>query len=129
MNPEKTYLYKNEHRAPAYEAPMRGKRTKNVSESRKRADHKHVYRKVILHYGGSAFAWGGQCEICSRLDTTFKASACGDDLKVRGTGRGGSWEDICLAEMHERYPEHKLMTLVSGKWREWMPPPTKRGVR
>lgn len=121
MDPEKTYIYKNERRAPAEEAPMRGKRTKNVSESRKRSDHKHVYRKVILHYGGSAFAWGRQCEICSRLDTTFKASACSEDLKVSGSGRGGSWADICLTEIHERCPGCKIMTLTSGKWREWTP--------
>lgn len=121
MNPEKTGLYKNERRAPADEAPMRGKRTKSVSESRKRSDHKHVYRKVILHYGGGAFAWGRQCEVCSRLDTTFKASAYSDDLKVSGSGCGGSWSDICLTEIHKRHPGCKIMTLVSGEWHEWSP--------
>ena len=123
MNPEKKHLYKQERQTPApEEAPAHRKKSKtaSVSSSRKRSDHRHVYRKIILHYGGDAFCWGRQCERCGRIDSTFKASSwSSQDFAVTGTGLSGSWADICLTEIHQRYPEYPIMTLDNAQWRVW----------
>ena len=77
MNPEKTHLYKKQYQQPIEEEtpPHKGKsKTAATSDSRKRSKHKHIYKKIILHYGSDAFCWGRQCEICGRLDSTYKSS-------------------------------------------------------
>ena len=77
MNPEKTHLYKKQYQQPIEEEtpPKKGKsKTAATSDSRKRSKHKHIYKKIILHYGSDSFSWGGQCEICGRLDSTYKSS-------------------------------------------------------
>ena len=54
MNPEKTYLYKKQYQQPIEEEtpPQKGKsKTAATSDSRKRSKHKHIYKKIILHYG------------------------------------------------------------------------------
>ena len=122
MNPEKTHLYKKEHQQQAAEEmPVHRKKSKTSAapNSKRRSAHKHIYKKIILHYGSSTFAWGRQCEICGRIDSTFKASNWGgEDLKVTGEGVG-NWEDICLAEIHHKYPEYSIMTLKNAQWQEW----------
>lgn len=124
---EKTHLYKNAHQQRAEtETPVHRKksRTAAVSDSRKRSAHKHLYQKIILHYGSSAFAWGRRCEICGRVDSTYKASNWGgEDLTVTGEGRCGSWKEICLAEIHEKYPEYSILTLQKAKWVEYSAQP------
>lgn len=128
MNPEKKHLYKQERQTPApEEAPAHRKKSKtaSVSSSRKRSDHRHMYRKIILHYGGDAFCWGRQCERCGRIDSTFKASSWSSpDFAVTGAGLSGSWGDVCLTEIHQRYPEYPIMTLDNAQWRAW---PADRG--
>lgn len=129
MNPEKKHLYKQERQTPApEEAPVHRKKSKtaSVSSSRKRSDHRHEYRKIILHYGGDAFCWGRQCERCGRIDSTFKASNwSSQDFAVTGAGLSGSWADICLTEIHRRYPEYPIMTLDNAQWQAW---PADRGT-
>ena len=123
MNPEKKHLYKQERQTPpADEAPAHRKKSKtaSVSSSRKRSDHRHVYRKIILHYGGDAFCWGRQCERCGRIDSTFKASSWrSQDFAVTGAGLSGSWGNVCLTEIHRRYPEYPIMTLDNAQWQAW----------
>lgn len=66
MNREKTHLYKKQHQQPIEEeTPLyKGKsKTAATSDSRKRSKHKHLYKKIILHYGSDSFAWGRQCEV------------------------------------------------------------------
>lgn len=80
MNPDKTHLYKEERRQPVPEEPAPRRRiskTASSSNSRRRADHKHAYRKIILHYGSNAFCWGRQCQLCGRIDDAYKASSWG----------------------------------------------------
>ena len=128
MNPEKKHLYKQERQTPpAEEAPAHRKKSKtaSVSSSRKRSDHRHVYRKIILHYGGDAFCWGRQCELCGRIDSMSKASGWSpQDFAVTGVGLSGNWRDICLTEIHRRYPEYPIMTLDNAQWQAW---PADRG--
>ena len=128
MNPEKKHLYKQERQTPApEEAPVHRKKSKtaSVSSSRKRSDHRHVYRKIILHYGGDAFCWGRQCELCGRIDGMSKASGWSpQDFAVTGTGLSGNWRDVCLTEIHRRYPEYPIMTLDNAQWQAW---PADRG--
>lgn len=95
-------------------------KTASHSVSRKRSNHKHIYQKIILHYGGSTLVWGRQCELCGRVDSSYKASYWSSkDLEVSGSGFCGSWEDRCLAEIHKRYPEYTIMTLENTEWKEW----------
>lgn len=125
---EKAHLYKRERQTPpADEAPAHRKKSKtaSVSSSRKRSDHRHVYRKIILHYGGDAFCWGRQCELCGRIDSMSKASGWSpQDFTVTGTGLSGNWRDVCLTEIHRRYPEYPIMTLDNAQWQAW---PADRG--
>ena len=101
--------------------PQKGKsKTAATSDSRKRSKHKHIYKKIILHYGSDSFSWGGQCEICGRLDSTYKSSNWNpEELQVTGEGLYGEWRSICLTEIHRRYPEYTIMTLEHAKWVEW----------
>ncbi len=126
MIPEKTYLYKKEHQQQTDEETLvhrKMSKTSATSNSRKRSIHKHSYKKIILHYGSSTFVWGRQCEICGRVDSTYKASNWSSkDFQVTGEGLCGNWEDICLAEIHQKYPEYTIMTLKNAEWKEW---PTK----
>lgn len=123
MNPEKTYLYKRQHQQPIEEEtpPHKGKsKTATTSDSRKRSKHKHIYKKIILHYGSDSFAWGRQCEICGRVDSAYKSSNWSPkELKVTGEGLYGEWRSVCLTEIHRRYPEYTIMTLENAKWVEW----------
>ena len=60
MNPEKTHLYKKQYQQPIEEEtpPKKGKsKTAATSDSRKRSKHKHIYKKIILHYGSDSFSW------------------------------------------------------------------------
>ena len=60
MNPEKTHLYKRQYQQPIEEEtpPQEGKsKTAATSDSRKRSKHKHIYKKIILHYGSDSFSW------------------------------------------------------------------------
>ena len=57
MNREKTHLYKKQHQQPIEEeTPLhKGKsKTAATSDSRKRSKHKHLYKKIILHYGSDS---------------------------------------------------------------------------
>ena len=100
MNPEKTHLYKRQYQQPIEEETPPQKRkskTAATSDSRKRSKHKHIYKKIILHYGSDSFSWGGQCEICGRLDSTYKSSNWNpEELQVTGEGLYGEWRSICL---------------------------------
>ena len=95
MNPEKTYLYKKQYQQPIEEEtpPQKGKsKTAATSDSRKRSKHKHIYKKIILHYGSDSFAWGRQCEICGRVDSTYKSSYWNPkEFQVTGEGLYGEW--------------------------------------
>ena len=123
MNPDKTYRYKQERRQPVPEEPCsRGGKSKSAStsNSRRRADHKHVYRKIILHYGSNAFCWGRRCELCGRVDNAYKASSWGTgEFAVTASWEHGSWEDFCLSEIHRRYPEVPILTLRDRQWKAW----------
>ena len=125
---ENAHLYKRERQTPpADEAPAHRKKSKPASgsSSRKRSDHRHMYRKIILHYGGDAFCWGRQCELCGRIDGMSKASGWSpQDFAVTGTGLSGNWRDVCLTEIHRRYPEYPIMTLDNAQWQAW---PADRG--
>ena len=125
---ENAHLYKRERQTPpADEAPAHRKKSKtaSVSSSRKRSDHRHMYRKIILHYGGDAFCWGRQCELCGRIDGMSKGSGWSpQDFAVTGTGLSGNWRDVCLTEIHRRYPEYPIMTLDNAQWQAW---PADRG--
>ena len=100
MNPEKTHLYKKQYQQPVEEeTPPKKRKSKTAatSDSRKRSKHKHIYKKIILHYGSDSFSWGGQCEICGRLDSTYKSSNWNpEELQVTGEGLYGEWRSICL---------------------------------
>ena len=123
MNREKTHLYKKQYQRPIEEEtpPHQGKsKTASASDSRKRSKHKHLYKKIILHYGSDAFAWGRQCEICERVDSTYKPADWNPkELQITGEGLYGDWNSICLTEIHRRYPEYTIMTLKNAKWVEW----------
>ncbi len=123
MIPEHTYLYKRQYQQPIEEEmiPHKGKsKTAATSNSRKRSDHKHRYIKIILHYGSDSFAWGRKCEICGRVDSAYKASNWSPkELKVTGDGLYGDWSNICLTEIHQKYPEYTIMTLKNAEWMEW----------
>lgn len=126
MIPEKTNQYKTERQQSITdEIPKCHKKSKTAKTSRsgKRSDHKHQYQKVILHYGGSAFSWGWQCELCGRIDDTYKSSNWrSDDLKVSGTYTGMSWLECCRREIHDQYPHHKIFVICKDfEWREWNP--------
>lgn len=86
----------------------------------KKSNHKHEYEKIILHYLGDTFAWGRECRICGRIDSTFKSSNWNtDDFKISGENKYGEWEKICLSEIHEKYPDYKIMKLgKDGVWEE-----------
>ena len=90
MNREKTHLYKKQHQQPIEEEtpPHKGKsKMAATSDSRKRSKHKHLYKKIILHYGSDSFAWGRQCEICGRVDSTYKSSYWNPkEFQVTGEG-------------------------------------------
>lgn len=120
---ENTHLYKKEHQKQADEETMlhrKKSKTSATSRSRKRSDHKHIYKKIILHYGSDSFAWGRQCEICGRVDSAYKASYWSPkEFKVTGDGLYGAWRDICLTEIHRKYPEYIIMTLENAEWIEW----------
>ncbi|MGI6030043.1 MAG: hypothetical protein ACOX7F_00900 [Eubacteriales bacterium] len=120
---EKTHLYKKaRQQSPSVETPVHQKKSKTaaISKSQKRSDHKHRYQKIILHYGSSSFAWGRQCEICGRIDSTYKASAWNHkDFQVTGDGLYGNWTDIYLTEIHNKYPQYTIMTLKNAEWEEW----------
>lgn len=123
MNPEKTYLYKKEYRQKSSEetsAYRKKSKISRISDSRRRSRHKHRYKKIILHYGSSSFAWGRQCEICERIDSAYKsANWNGKDFLVTGEELYGNWEDICLREIHRKYPEISIMTLKNAEWEPW----------
>ncbi len=124
MIPEKTNQYKAERRLSVTdEVPKCRKQSKTAktSHSGKRSDHKHQYQKVILHYGGSTFVWGGQCQQCGRLDDSYKASNWGShDFQLSGTYPGMSWRACCRREIHAQYPHHKIFVLCKdAQWREW----------
>lgn len=123
MIPEKTHLYKQARQQKASdELSARHKKsvTASTSSSNKRSRHKHIYQKIILHYGSSSFCWGRRCEICGRVDSTYKATnERPQDFTVTGKGTGGSWSEICLCEIHEKYPEYIIMTLEHAEWKEW----------
>lgn len=123
MNREKTHLYKKQHQQPIEkETPLhKGKsKTAATSDSRKRSKHKHLYKKIILHYGSDSFAWGRQCEICGRVDSTYKSSYWNPkEFQVTGEGLYGEWRNICLTEIHRKYLEYTIMTLENAKWVEW----------
>lgn len=123
MNPEKSYLYKKERRQKVDEGvPVFRKKSKTsaVSDSRRRSRHKHRYKKIILHYGSSYFAWGRQCEICGRIDSAYKSANCNSkDFQVTGEDSYGNWEDICLGEIHRKFPEFSIMTLKNAEWEPW----------
>lgn len=122
MSAEKSYLYKREYQKPVENEVTEGKAKKGTSssDSRKRSGHKHIYNKIILHYGSDSFAWGRQCEICGRIDSAYKASFRDPKaFKVTGDGFYGEWSTICLTEIKRRFPEYVLMTLRNGEWMEW----------
>lgn len=87
----------------------------------KRSDHKHSYRKIILHHGGNCFSWGRKCEICGRIDSTYKASYWRDPrLEASGEKRYGNWEEICVARIKEKFPAHEVYSLGGkGSKAEW----------
>ena len=86
-----------------------------TSDSRKRSTHKHIYKKIILHYGSDSFAWGRQCEICGRVDSTYKSSYWNPkEFQVTGEGLYGEWRNICLTEIHRKYPESVVYLRQSG---------------
>ena len=120
---EKAHLYKRERQTPpADEAPAHRKKSKtaSVSSSRKRSDHRHVYRKIILHYGGDAFCWGRQCQLCGRIDDAYKASSWGTgEFRITAPWERGSWEAFCLGEIHQRYPDVPILTLQDRQWNLW----------
>lgn len=128
MYTEKTYLYKRERQQKVNEElPMYRKGSKKSSNSQKRSGHKHHYKKIILHYGSSTFVWGKQCEICGRIDATYKASNWSkNDFQVTGDGLYGNWEDICLTEIHRKYPQYTIMTLQNAEWTEWTANKTRK---
>ena len=117
MNPEKTHLYKKQYQQPVEEEtpPKKGKsKTAATSDSRKRSKHKHIYKKIILHYGSDSFSWGGQCEVCGRLDSTYKSSNWNpEELQVTGEGLYGEWRSICLTEIHRRYAYRNRLELAA----------------
>ena len=124
MNPEKTYLYQKECQQQAGEETLayrKRSKTTTTSNSQRRSDHKHRYKKIILHYGSGTFVWGRQCEICGRIDSAYKASKwSGKDFEVTGAGLCGNWENICLTEIHQKYPEYTIMTLKNAEWEKWI---------
>lgn len=121
---ENTHLYKKQYHQPAEKEALPHKRkskTAASSNSQKRSAHKHLYKKIILHYGSNSFAWGRQCEICGRVDSTYKPSYRDPEaFKVTGEGLHGEWSNICLTEIHRRYPEYIIMTLKNAQWTEWI---------
>ena len=123
MIPENTYLYKRQHQQPIEQEaiPHKGKsKTSSTSNSRKRSTHKHRYKKIILHYGSDSFVWGQQCELCGRVDSSYKPSNRDPEaFKVTGDGLYGEWSNICLTEIHQRYPEYTILTLKNAQWLEW----------
>ena len=115
MNREKTHLYKKpiEEETPLHKGKSK---TAATSDSRKRSKHKHLYKKIILHYGSDSFAWGRQCEICGRVDSTYKSSYWNPkEFQVTGEGLYGEWRNICLTEIHRKYLEYTIMTLENAK--------------
>ena len=123
MNPDKTHLYKEQRRQPVPEEPAprrRKSQTASASNSRRRADHKHVYRKIILHYGSNAFCWGRQCQLCGRVDDAYKASNWGTrEFRITAAWERGSWEEFCLSQIHQRYPDVPILTLQDRQWNPW----------
>lgn len=123
MNPDKNHLYQKEHRQQVMEeSPLHRRKSKTAatSSSRKRADHKHCYETIILHFGGSTFVWGRRCIVCGRIDDSYKASNWGDEaLRATGVGFSGSFSECCLAEIHQRHPEYAIMTLQKAQWQQW----------
>lgn len=126
MIPEKTNQYKTElQQSITDEIPKHRKKSKTAktSRSKKRSDHKHQYQKVILHCGSDSFMWGRQCEICGRVDSSYKASNwISNDFKIRGIYTGMSWNECCRREIRDYYPHHKIFVLCEDlEWREWNP--------
>lgn len=123
MIPENTYLYKRQRQQPIGKEtlPHKGKsKMAAASNSRKRSAHKHIYKKIILHYGSDTFTWGRQCKICGKVDSADKPSNRDSEaFRVTGEGLYGEWRNICLTEIHRRYPEYAIMTLKNAKWVEW----------
>lgn len=123
MNPDKLHLYKEAHRQPVAEEPAphrRRSKTASTSVSQRRANHKHTYRTVILHHGSNAFSWGRRCTVCGRVDDTYKASNWErGDFAVTASWEHGSWEDFCLGEIQQRYPDTPILTLRDRQWKSW----------
>lgn len=124
MLPEGTHLYKMKYQQPIEKEtlPHKGKsKTAATSNSRKRSNHKHIYKKIILHYGSSTtFAWGRQCEICGRVDSTYKASNwCPKEFLVTCKELDRGWRRMSINEIHRKYPEYAIMELKNAEWVEW----------
>lgn len=54
------------------------------------------------------------------MDSTYKSSYWNPkEFQVTGEGLYGEWRNICLTEIHRKYPEYTIMTLENAKWVEW----------
>lgn len=52
--------------------------------------------------------------------STYKSSYWNPkEFQVAGEGLYGEQRNICLTEIHRKYPEYTIMTLENAKWVEW----------
>lgn len=94
--------------------------TSTVSDSEKRANHRHHYKKVILYFGAALVVWGRQCEDCGRVDSTYKPTAWNTKDFTFDTGKWSEWgEEDFLAAIHRKYPAYSILLLHGINWTEW----------
>lgn len=87
------------------ESPRHRKKHSQKSKSVKRADHKHVYERVILQ-AIIGWRWGGRCRICGRLDGKWGFSSK-EFLRPESRKKPaiGNRDFYSEAELHRLFPD------------------------
>ena len=95
-------------------------KTASISNSSKRADHKHQYERVIVK-SFLGYRWGRKCSVCGRFDDRLKYALSAnsrDFMKAEAIGKPGiCYSDyLSIAEIRSKYPDVPIFEL--GEYKE-----------
>lgn len=93
-------------------------KTASISNSSKRADHKHQYERVIVK-SFLGYRWGRKCSVCGRFDDRLKYALSAnsrDFMKAEAIGKPGiCYSDyLSIAEIRSKYPDVPIFELGEG---------------
>ena len=93
-------------------------KTASISNSSKRADHKHQYERVIVK-SFLGYRWGRKCSVCGRFDDRLKYALSAnsrDFMKAEAIGKPGIWSSdyLSIAEIRSKYPDVPIFELGEG---------------